>query len=80
MKEVDNHSKNRRVFLKKALYSTPTLFVLGQLTKPTVIAASDTGTGGYGNGGSGNNGGSGYGGSGDSSSGGGSGGGYGGGW
>ncbi|SFV66211.1 hypothetical protein MNB_SV-3-640 [hydrothermal vent metagenome] len=31
----DKIEKERRVFLKKAVYATPTLIVMGQLTHPT---------------------------------------------
>lgn len=35
-------SQNRRKFLKKALYATPTLVVLGTLAKPTNLEAGST--------------------------------------
>lgn len=43
MKEVKgmhtSSNQNRRRFLKKALYATPTLVVLGTLAKPTNLVA-----------------------------------------
>jgi len=43
MKQIeDNHlssKQSRRKFLKKALYSSPTLIALGTLTKPTHLQA-----------------------------------------
>lgn len=38
-KEVLKKPNDRRKFLKKAAYSTPVLFALGQLTKPTKAQA-----------------------------------------
>jgi len=35
-------NQNRRRFLKKALYATPTLVVLGTLAKPTGLVAGDS--------------------------------------
>ncbi len=49
MNKKDEQKNTRRRFLKKAIYSTPGLIVLGQLAKPTNALASDT-TNGVGDG------------------------------
>lgn len=45
MKDIKTHTGNhRRKFLKKALYATPSLIVLGTLAKPTNLLAIRSGT------------------------------------
>jgi len=53
--DITENPTSRRTFVKKALYSAPTLLVLGSLSKPTVLFAlgdsTGTGFGGVGGGG-----------------------------